>query len=209
MKIEKFQYISQESQLYNHIEGIIEACKCGVKWVQLRLKEGTFAEKLAIANQAKLICTDFNATLIINDDPALAKASNANGVHLGKNDMPIKDARIILGNNMIIGGTANTFQDIQHLCFQGVNYIGLGPFAYTSTKINLSPILGLEGYSNILNLCKSYNINIPIVAIGGITLTPIKPLLQTGIYGIAVSGLLANSNNMQIVFNQIQTLLKE
>jgi thiamine-phosphate pyrophosphorylase len=209
MKIENLQYISQQNNLYSHIQGIREACNCGVKWVQLRIKEGSFEEKLALANQVKAICSEYHATLIINDDPALALGCNAHGVHLGKSDMPINDARNILGTDKIFGGTANTWSDIKQLAIKGANYIGLGPFQFTTTKQNLSPELGLDGYTNMITKCKQLNLQIPIIAIGGITITNIKPLMQTGIQGIAVSGLLANATNMQSVFNQIQAQLNE
>ena len=76
--------------------------------------------------------------------------TGADGVHLGKNDMSPSDARKILGNGYIIGGTANTLDDIERLIKEGVDYIGLGPFRYTETKKNLSPILGIDGYKKIL-----------------------------------------------------------
>ena len=83
--------------------------------------------------------------------------------------MSPSDARKILGNGYIIGGTANTLDDIERLIKEGVDYIGLGPFRYTETKKNLSPILGIGGYKKILTACKEKGYTIPIVAIGGIT----------------------------------------
>jgi thiamine-phosphate pyrophosphorylase len=112
---------------------------------------------------------------------------NATGVHLGKTDMPPAEARRILGDGFIIGGTANTFEDIRRLTDEGVDYIGLGPFRFTATKKNLSPILGLEGYKDILSRCRAAGIALPVLAIGGITVDDIPALMQTGVSGIAVS----------------------
>ena len=76
---------------------------------------------------------------------------DVDGVHLGKKDMPIDQARQILGEAFIIGGTANTFEDVVQHYRAGADYLGIGPFRFTTTKKNLSPVLGLEGYSSILS----------------------------------------------------------
>ena len=125
----------------------------------------------------------------------LVKLLNADGVHLGKNDTPIDEARNILGKEYIIGGTANTIEDIVDIYKSGADYIGCGPFRFTSTKKNLSPIIGLEGYNKIISDIKQRNIDIPIVAIGGIVDEDIQLILNTGINGIALSGCLMNANN--------------
>ena len=105
----------------------------------------------------------------------------------GKTDMSIGQARDILGKDKIIGGTANTFEEVQTLAKQGVNYIGVGPFRFTATKQNLSRVLGLKGYQTIIEKCKAEAIQIPIIAIGGITLEDVEDIRQTGVHGIAVS----------------------
>jgi thiamine-phosphate pyrophosphorylase len=207
MIVDLIQYISVQNDFYSHCSGIEAACKAGITWVQLRLKDTSENDLLEQALQAKSICNDYNCTLIINDNPLLAQKINAHGVHLGKKDMPPLEARKILGPDKIIGGTANSFQDVLHLVLQGVNYIGLGPFRFTTTKKELSPVLGLQGYKDILLQCKQHNIQIPIFAIGGIQLPDIQPLMQTGIHGIALSGLLANATQMAPVVHQIKSLL--
>ena len=116
-------------------------------------------------------------------------------MHLGKNDMPIDEARKILGSDKIIGGTANTFEDVERLYRQGADYIGCGPFRFTTTKKNLSPILGLEGYQRIVKQMHDANINLPIVAIGGIKAEDIPAIMQTGVTGIAVSGAVQDAEN--------------
>lgn len=184
--ISRFHFLTQDLTQFTHQELAEIACRSGIQWLQLRVKNQNFDTYLQIAKDVKNICKYFNTTLIINDDVALCKAVNADGVHLGKNDMPIAKAREILGNKVIIGATANTLEDcIQHQN-NGANYIGLGPYKFTSTKENLSSILGLQSYKQIVNASKGV-IKIPIIAIGGIKVEDVQPILQTGIYGIAVS----------------------
>jgi thiamine-phosphate pyrophosphorylase len=149
-----------------------------------------------VARQVQSLCRARGATFIIDDDVYLAKRINADGVHLGKNDMPIAEARAILGSGYIIGATVNSFEDV--LCtLQSAtpDYFGCGPFRYTSTKRNLSPILGLEGYRDIVGKMKEHNIDIPIIAIGGITQEDIVELLECGVGGIALSGGILNAED--------------
>jgi thiamine-phosphate pyrophosphorylase len=194
--ISSLHYITQDTDAYTHPQLAERACIAGVEWVQLRIKDKPDAEVLMLAKQTKAICDKYNATLIINDKVHIAKAINAGGVHLGKNDMDVAEARKIVGNDFIIGGTANTFEDIKKLYNDGVDYIGLGPFRFTTTKKNLSPVLGLEGYQKIIEQCNRNNINIPIIAIGGITTEDVDDIYSCGVYGIAVSGAITFSKNL-------------
>ena len=148
--IQRFQYLTQDVDEITHQELAEIACKNGIRWVQLRVKNKPFDEYLSIAKDVKKICDKFQATLIINDNVEICKRINADGVHLGKQDMQIVEARKILGENKIIGGTTNAENDILELVEQGVDYVGLGPFKFTKTKNNLSPTLGIDGYKNIL-----------------------------------------------------------
>ena len=198
--MERLQFISQENKDQSHLQSIETACKAGVKWIQLRVKEKSEEEVYQMAQQAKSICEAFRAKLIINDHPAIAKAVKSDGVHLGKEDMPVTVARELVGHECIIGATANTFEDIEKHYNNGADYIGLGPYRYTSTKKNLSPILGLEGYQRILNQCRSANIHTPIIAIGGIDLADIEQIIKTGVHGIAISSHIALAQDkMQVV----------
>ena len=159
----------------------------GCDWVQLRMKNHSEEQIIAEAKKINALDKRSEFKLIINDNPRIAQLVNADGVHLGKNDMAPAEARKILGDDFIIGGTANTLEDIIRLTDQGVDYIGLGPFRFTSTKENLSPILGLEGYRQIRSEMAKRNITTPIVGIGGITFQDILELMQTELHGLAVS----------------------
>lgn len=203
----KLQYISQgktiEEQLYN----IQQALDAGCDWVQMRFKDQTAQKSLALAEAVKILCEEYLANFIVNDDLHLAELVAADGVHLGLTDMKIDEARAILGDTKIIGGTANTFEDIQNHVKNGCDYIGLGPFRYTATKEKLSPILGLSGYFEILQKIKKNKIEIPVYAIGGITLKDVSPLMETGIHGIAISGIITESSEKQKLIQQLNEKL--
>ena len=182
------QFITHENQRFGYVEGAEMALRGGCKWVQLRMKDATDNKFLSIGRKIAALCRSYNATFLLDDRVHLVAELGADGVHLGKNDMPISEARRILGNEKIIGGTANTFADVQHLAAQGADYIGCGPFRYTPTKRNLAPILGLEGFQNILKQMQQAGISLPLIAIGGIVSTDIATLRDIGVSGIAVSG---------------------
>lgn len=187
------QFISHFNDKYSYLDSIRLALDGGCKWVQLRMKDASEEEFLRNAHQARKLCDQYQATFIIDDHVELVRECGADGVHLGKNDMPIAEARRLLGDDLIIGGTANTFEDVLSHYRSSANYIGCGPFRFTTTKKCLSPILGLEGYQDIVAKMKSQGIDIPIVAIGGITITDIPAIMQTGVNGIALSGTVLNA----------------
>ncbi|NJO87934.1 MAG: hypothetical protein HC831_02460 [Chloroflexia bacterium] len=134
----------------------------------------------------------YHAKLIINDSVEITKEIGAHGVHLGLKDRPVEEARGYLGNNFIIGGTANTFEDVEIQISKRVDYIGLGPFRFTSTKEKLSPIIGLEGYKKLYAKFKEQGFKTPIVAVGGIETDDIDQLIAVGLHGVAISTVLLN-----------------
>ncbi|WP_298325100.1 thiamine phosphate synthase [uncultured Dokdonia sp.] len=187
--IPKLHYISQGNTPEAHLDNLQNACIHGATLVQLRLKNVPLDQVLNIAKEARKITTHFNTKLIINDHYKIAKEVKADGVHLGKTDSCPTVAREHLYSWQIIGGTANTLEDCQVLTEKGVDYIGLGPLRFTTTKKNLSPVLGFNGYHLITDVLKSKT---PIIAIGGITIDDLTDLIKTGIHGIAVSGEITN-----------------
>lgn len=204
----QLQFISHQNEKMTYLDGIREALAGGCKWIQLRMKGATDEEVRPIALKVKELCKEQNATFLIDDRVELVKEVGADGVHLGKNDMPIAEARKILGDDFIIGGTANTFEDIKAHYEAGVDYIGCGPFRFTTTKEKLSPILGLEGYREIIQKMKAENIDIPIVAIGGITKEDIPEIMKTGVNGIALSGSILNAKDPASETHDIMEILK-
>lgn len=207
----RLQFITHCTERYSYVDSARIALEGGCRWIQLRMKDAdeSLLEETALVVQK--MCKDYGATFIIDDNVHLVKKIKADGVHLGKNDMPIIEARGILGDDFIIGGTVNCFEDILKIMRNTqigtstssvtniqqpiVNYFGCGPFRFTSTKKNLAPILGLEGYGNIIADMKRNNINIPLVAIGGITKDDISDILKTGVDGIALSGSILRAEN--------------
>lgn len=205
--IDRLHYISQpngkESSLMSHLAAIEKVLLAGGKWIQLRVKNRTEDEVLALALEAVALCKAHEAKLIVNDYPMAALKSGAHGVHLGLDDMPVKDARAIVGHELIIGGTANTLAHMQLIAEEGADYIGLGPYRFTTTKQNLSPVIGLQGYLDLMEQAKKAGITLPVIAIGGIEVADISVLMQTGVHGVAVSGALTNQENTTIVLNNM------
>lgn len=183
--IPKLHYISQGDRPEKHLENILKACLSGAELVQLRLKNFEPSVNFKTAETAREITSKYKTRLIINDYHEIAKSVNADGVHLGISDACPLAVRSYLHPWQCIGGTANTIEQCRELLDKGVDYIGLGPLKFTHTKQNLSPILGLEGYAMLLSLLDT---DTPVIAIGGIVLEDIPELLETGVYGIAVSG---------------------
>lgn len=182
------QFITHYTETISYLESARIALEGGCHWIQLRMKDATDEEVEPVAREVQTLCRDFGAYFVLDDRVELVKRLHTDGVHLGKLDMPVDEARAYLGPEFIIGGTANTFDDVQRLHRAGADYIGCGPFRYTTTKKNLAPILGLEGYRNILLQMEEWGINLPVVGIGGIGADDIADLKATGLNGIALSG---------------------
>lgn len=191
----RLQFITHFTERYTYLDSAMMALEGGCRWIQLRMKDAGEAELERVALQILPECRRRGAVFVIDDHVELALRVGADGVHLGKNDMPVDEARRLAGGNFIIGGTANTFEDVQRLAAQGADYIGCGPFRFTTTKKNLAPMLGIEGYKDILSQMKEHGITLPLVAIGGITRDDIPRLMAVGVSGIAISGSVLRAEN--------------
>lgn len=206
--IDKLHYISQETENISHLDAIKKTLIAGAKWIQLRVKNKPEEAILELAIKANALCKTYGARLIVNDHPQIALKAEAYGLHLGLTDMPIAEARSIVGNQMIIGGTANTFEHVKQRVAEGADYIGLGPYRFTTTKQNLSPIIGLEGYEAIMKQVSVSGISTPIIAIGGIELADISLIMTTGVHGVALSGALTNAPDPSAELAQMHGALK-
>ena len=205
-KIERIHFITHAETADAYITQIKEICEADIGLLQLRIKNLEEEKVKEIAIEAKKICTENNVCLIINDYVDIAFNVEADGVHLGKHDMSPDKARLLLGKNAIIGCTANSFKDIIRLVQYDIDYIGLGPFAYTSTKEALDKILGIETFSEILQNCKEQRIDMPIIAVGGIKESDVPEIFNAGAYGIATSSMIANAENKQECINKLKLL---
>ncbi|MBI1837298.1 MAG: thiamine phosphate synthase [Flavobacteriia bacterium] len=205
----KLQYISQGQTAEEHFLNCQQVLEAGGKWIQLRMKNFTEEVVEETALKVKELCKTFGAVFILNDNVQLAKKIDADGIHLGLTDTSIQKAKEILGKDKIFGGTANSLEDVIQRINEGCNYIGLGPFRFTTTKDKLSPILGLEGYKKLINQLNEEQRKTPIIAIGGIEVADISTILKTGISGIALSGILTHSDNKKEIVEQINKMLYE
>jgi len=206
-EIGKLHFITSNHAEISHAGQAIRAYKAGCRWVQLRMKEASEDQIIEEALKIIPVANAHNAILLINDNPHIALKTNAHGVHLGKNDMSVTEARHFLGDKSIIGGTANTLEDVLSLIEKGADYVGLGPFRFTTTKKKLSPILGIDGYKQILSRLKILHENFPIIAIGGIIESDVALLKQTGIYGIALAGAIVTENQIETNIQKYQQLI--
>lgn len=200
--MDRIYFITHKTDKYSYIDSAKLALDNGIKLIQLRMKHSGLSQRMEAAYILKKECEKYKAKLIINDDYRLALEVEADGVHLGQKDEEISLARNVLKPFQIIGMTCNTKEQIQQALYQKADYIGLGPYRFTSTKENLSPILGLEGYKDI-------EVDIPIYAIGGIRLEDVEKLSQTKVYGIALSSLILESEDPEKKIKELRKYFKE
>ena len=201
------QFITHYNDRWSYLDSVRLALEGGCRWVQLRMKDASVEQIRPVAIKAMQMCRDAGATFIIDDHVHLVKEIGADGVHLGKKDIPTDQAREILGKDFIIGGTANTLDDVRYHWKNGVDYLGCGPFRFTTTKKGLAPVLGLGGYESIVKGMKAEGIDIPIVAIGGITAEDIPAIMSTGVSGIALSGTVLSAENPSAEMARLLSLL--
>lgn len=172
--------------LYEDVE---KALKGGVTLLQLREKNMSTDDFINSAKEIKSLCEIYNVPLIINDNVEVAKAVNADGVHIGQDDMPAHEARKLLGNSKIIGVTAKTVKQAQKAEKDGADYLGSGAIFGTTTKDDAKK-MDIHTLKSITN-----SVNIPVVAIGGIDSDNVLELKGTGIVGTAVvSGIFAQND---------------
>lgn len=190
------QFITNTKAKTPVTEQIFAVIEGGCRWVQIRMKDASDEEIKKVVETVKPKCIETGTFLLLNDRVELAKEVNVGGVHLGKEDMPVSKARMILGAAAIIGVTANSFADVASVSNLDIDYYGIGPYADTNTKENLAPVLGLKGIREICYEMEQKNILIPHVAVGGITLEDVLPLLEAGVNGVAVSGAIAYADDI-------------
>lgn len=191
------QYITNTDSPRPVVDQIRAVLDGGCRWIQIRMKDATDLEIRNVVETVMPWCLELDSFLILDDRVELAKELQVGGVHLGKMDMRPSEARVLLGAGAVIGVTANTIDDIRAVRNLDVDYVGVGPYTDTKTKKNLAPILGLEGIRSIVTEMKQEEIELPTVAIGGIQLTDVAPLMEAGVNGIAVSGAIAFAPDMQ------------
>ena len=182
--ISKFHYLTQDLPNRSHADQAHIACGAGANWIQYRCLTKTDEELIAEINEIAAICDDWGATLIITNHYHLLDKVDAQGVHIEDFDADLAAIREHISDQKTLGASATNIERLLQVQNTGVvDYCGYGPFAHTDTKPNDKPLLGFEGYREI----QKHPVEIPVIAVGGITLIDVEPLMETGIYGIAVS----------------------
>ncbi len=187
------QYITNGRTPYEVEAEVQRVLAGGCRWVQVRMKDASDDTVADALRRVKPICDLLGAILLVDDRVNLVNRLSIDGVHLGQKDMAPAEARRVLGRQAIIGSTANNLDQVKDLDFDNIDYAGVGPLRFTSTKKNLAPVLGLEGYERIMDYLRQTDRDLPIVAIGGIVPDDAESLLRLGVSGIAVSGAIGNA----------------
>lgn len=195
--IEKLQFITHDIEQHTHIEQAQIACEAGAKWIQYRCLTKTDDELLEDINVIAEICDDWGATLIVTDHIHLNGKADIQGFHIEDMDADFKQLREELGEAITIGGSSNTVEGLLRIAAEGADYAGFGPFKVTTTKPNNAPLLGIEGYTKAMNVLKQQNIDLPVLAVGGVTLDDIDDLIKTEVFGIAASSAINQAENMR------------
>ena len=208
MALNRLYFITMDRAPIGPLEQVEAACRAGIRLIQLRMKEASDAEFLRVAEQAVEICGEWGSMLIVNDRVEIAAEVGAHGVHVGQEDCTVREARRVMGAGKIVGGTANTVEEIREHYRGGADYVGLGPYRFTTTKKKLSPSLGLGGYQRVMGQLEAEGISIPVMAIGGIGVKDVEELLDAGVYGVAFSGLLIHSGSWEVTVRILEESIK-
>jgi thiamine-phosphate pyrophosphorylase len=182
--VSKFHYLTQDLPNRTHVEQAQTACEAGANWIQYRCMTKSDEEMMAEINQIASICDDWGATLILANHYHLLDKVDAQGVHIEDLDADFVAIREAITDEKTLGASATNVEALLRIQNTGVvDYCGYGPFAHTDTKPNNKPLLGYDGYRRL----ERQPIDIPVIAVGGVQLKDVDLLMQTGIYGIAVS----------------------
>lgn len=207
--MEKLQFITDGHDVDSTVTQAAEAIAGGCRWVQIRMKDAADSDVLEAARRILPVARASGATVIIDDRVHLVKAAGVDGVHLGKEDMSSAEARSVLGPDAVIGVTVNTLEDILALDHAIIDYMGMGPFRFTTTKKKLAATLGLDGYRNILSEARAAGVTTPVVAIGGITISDVHSLMAVGVNGVAISGAISHAENPAAATQEFLKILNQ
>ena len=184
---------------YSHFELAKMAVKGGADIIQLRDKFLPTNELIEEAVKISAYCKKHNVLFLVNDRVDIAMICDADGVHLGKEDIPVREARKLLGRKKIIGGTAHSLKEAKQREKEGADYIGYGHIYATGSKFKPEKPKGTGELSIIVKKIKT-----PILAIGGIGIEKIPELKQTGVHGVAVIGSVVKNKNPQKAVKELR-----
>jgi len=187
------------------LEQVVEqAVKGGVTIVQLREKEASSKDFYELAIKLKKLLTPYHIPLIINDRLDIALACDADGLHIGQNDLPYPIARKLLGKEKIIGLSVENSQDTLNANLLDVDYIGISPVFNTQTKTDTAAQIGLEGVQEITKLSRH-----PSVGIGGINLTNATDILKAGVNGLSVVSAIMSAADPEQAAKQLKAIINK
>jgi thiamine-phosphate pyrophosphorylase len=198
--IEKLQFITHDIEQHSHIEQARIACEAGAKWIQYRCLTKSDDELLKDINVIAELCDDWGATLIVTDHIHLNGKADIQGFHIEDMDADFQKLRSELGEAVTIGGSSNTIEGLIRIANEGADYAGFGPFNITTTKPNNAPLIGLSGYENAMSTLNIKGIELPVLAVGGITIADIDSIMATGVFGIAASSAINQSEDMTAAY---------
>ncbi|MEO5912388.1 MAG: thiamine phosphate synthase [Pelobium sp.] len=193
--ISKFHYLTQDLPQRSHTEQVQMACEAGAGWIQYRCLSKSDEEMLNELHTIASICDDWGTTLMVTNHFHLLPLADIQGVHMEDMDIDLREIREIIGGNKTLGASANTYEQVVNHIQHTADYVGCGPFGESLTKPNSFAHFGIKGYQDMVENLKKNKLEIPLIAVGGIALENVGTLLETGIYGIAVSGAINISNN--------------
>lgn len=185
------------------LKSVVEAAvRGGVSMVQLREKDATSKEFYELAMKMKACLKPYNVPLIINDRLDIALACDAEGLHIGQNDMPYEVARRLMGKNKIIGLSVESIQDAKDANDLDVDYIGISPVFDTQTKTDTSKALGLDGIKEISRISRH-----PSVGIGGININNAADIISAGADGISVVSAIMSAQDPMESARQLRNIV--
>ena len=164
------------------------ALEAGAPTLQVRLKSGTDGDRYRLARAIADRCRAADATCLVNDRADLALAVGAHGVHVGADDLPVPAVRRVVGPGALVGGTARDPEVARRLVGEGASYLGVGPTFATRSKTGLPDPIGVDGVRAVVDA-----VDVPVIAIAGITVEVVDAVLATGAYGVAVIGAIVDS----------------
>ncbi|UKJ07600.1 thiamine phosphate synthase [Solitalea lacus] len=207
--IEKFHYLTLDMDHFSHIQQVEMACQAGAKWIQYRTKNKRSTEEwIAEARQIANICDDWGTSLIVCSNVDVVEiVEDTQGIHIEMADISVAEAREILGDTKIIGGSAHNFEQVKAIYHSGADYVGLGPYKPTSTIKYNTDYLSLDDYRSIIEQMNEEGIDLPVIAAGGIKPEHVEDLMKTGIHGVAVCSAINQAEDPAEVYKEIYNKL--
>lgn len=206
--IEKLHFITHDIDQFTHVAQAQIACEAGAKWIQYRCLSKNDGELLKDIHMIADICDDWGATLIVTDHIHLHGKADIQGFHIEDMSANFRKIREQVGEACTLGGSSNTIENLIRLAQEGADYAGFGPFANTTTKPNSYPYISFQAYQAAVEHLDKQGLDLPVLAVGGVSLEDADNLMDTGIYGIAVSSAVTGSDDPGLTYQQFYNKMR-